>query len=368
VAHRFRLERFIAQGGMGVLWEATDTLSFAPSAERVALKILSAPFGGPTEVARERFRREAVIASRLTDRHFPRLIAASVDPGADPPFIAMELLRGETLARRLLACGRLPVGECVATARRIAEGLAEPHALGIVHRDLSPQNIFLLEDGDLKILDFGLATHAPFDTTLTEAGAFMGTPHFMSPEQLRSAHDVDTRADLWALSAILYRCLLGRPPFQGKPTEVLLKILGETPDSPSCLAAVPPSVDAFFESALAKDPARRYPSAERLVDAFEQAVAGLTKSAPVPARELPVAAPNALDVENDPRTLMAQLPEIPALLPAVSPVAWADESHPQADDLDYVADVGLPRRSGISVGWLAVLVLATGAATYALAR
>ncbi|HTJ83881.1 MAG TPA: serine/threonine-protein kinase, partial [Polyangiaceae bacterium] len=272
-ADRFRIEHFVARGGAGAVWEATDTR--APRGiEKVALKILTSWSQASASVL-ERFRREAEIASELSGPHFPRVVARGFDH--DPPYLALELLEGETLAKRLVACGKLTPKECVEIAAGMAAALTEAHALGIVHRDISPTNVFLAKapDATVKILDFGIAKRDVFDATLTESGMLMGTPHFMSPEQLQKAHTVDFETDLWGMGVVLYRCLLGRPPFLGRAAEVLLKIISEDPDVPSSFAVVGPDIDAFFRSALSKDPKARFPSARAMAAAFEAAAATL---------------------------------------------------------------------------------------------
>ncbi|HTJ82152.1 MAG TPA: serine/threonine-protein kinase [Polyangiaceae bacterium] len=274
-ARRFRIVRFIARGGMGTVWEATDTVADDPAASRIALKILTS-WAQASPAARERFRREAALVAGLTGPCFPKVIARGIE--GNIPYLALELLEGETLAQRLARVGKLSPDECATLATNVAAALQQAHSLGIVHRDVSPQNIFLLREpaGALKILDFGIAKHVVFDSKLTEPGALMGTAHFMSPEQVRKAQAVDARADLWAMAAILYRALLGRRPFEGNAGEVLLKVLRDTPTPPSQLGSFGPDLDAFFYVALAKDPGSRFSNATILATTFVQALAGAT--------------------------------------------------------------------------------------------
>jgi serine/threonine protein kinase len=280
-ARRFRIVRFIARGGMGTVWEATDTVADDPASSRVALKILTS-WAQASAAVRERFRREAALVAGLTGPCFPKVIARGIE--GNIPYLALELLEGETLAQRLARVGKLSPDECATLATNVAAALQQAHSLGIVHRDVSPQNIFLLREpaGALKILDFGIAKHVVFDSKLTEPGSIMGTAHFMSPEQVRKAQAVDSRADLWAMAAILYRALLGRRPFEGNAGEVLVKVLRDTPTPPSQLGSFGPDLDAFFFVALAKDPGSRFANATVLATTFVQALAGGTGDVPTP--------------------------------------------------------------------------------------
>lgn len=292
-AGRFRIERFIARGGMGVVWEAIDTEAagagpgagseaFAGETQpaRVALKIMTT-LDDASPAAVERFRRESALVAALKGPHFPRVHASGVENGV--PYLALELLEGETLQGKLARTKQLSPKECVSICRQICAALAEAHSLGVVHRDISPQNIFLLTSplGAVKILDFGIAKHALFHAKLTEPGMLMGTPQYMSPEQIRKAQGVDARSDLWSTAAVLYRCLLGTPAFDGKSTNVLLRILTEAPAPPSTIANVGVAVDEFFETAFAKEPANRFPSAQALASLFEAALRALPSERPV---------------------------------------------------------------------------------------
>jgi len=280
-AGRFRIERFLAQGGMGTVWEATDTEATAPDSARIALKVMTT-WGQASEKARERFRREIALVSGLVGPYFPRVVTQGFQGAI--PYLALEFLEGETLAARLAKVGRLAPSECARVCDCVCAALAEAHSLGVVHRDVSPQNIFLLADGGLKILDFGIAKHTLFEAKLTEPGMLMGTPHYMSPEQIRKAQAVDARSDLWATAAVLYRCLLGRAAFEGKQGEVLVKILRDTPTTPSTILPVGEEVDSFFEMALAKDPGGRFHHAPALAAAFRSAVADLSDLTPRPSQ------------------------------------------------------------------------------------
>ncbi|MBZ5712234.1 serine/threonine-protein kinase, partial [Nannocystis pusilla] len=259
-ANRFEIDRVAGSGGMGVVYRARDRVS----GEWVALKLLQAGVAGPDDAAR--FTREARLLAEL--RH-PGIVGY-VDHGRTPEgqrFLAMEWLEGEDLGRRLVR-GRLPLPDCVALLRRIADALACAHRSGVVHRDLKPSNVFLI-DGELaraKLLDFGIARRLSASHVLTATGRVIGTPEYMAPEQARGARDLTPAADLFSLGCIFYECLTGHSPFGAEHlAAVLVRILFE---APAPLAERRPGLPAplvrLVDRLLAKDPAQRLPDAAAL--------------------------------------------------------------------------------------------------------
>ncbi|XYI03028.1 protein kinase domain-containing protein [Sorangium sp. So ce1128] len=216
----FRLDARVGEGGMGVVYAAHD-----PDRDRkVAVKILPAALGRDPARAR-RFEAEAEVLASFDHPAIVRYLAHGTTPAGEP-FLAMEWLDGEDLAQRLRR-GRLSAAESVALARRVAEGLAAAHARGVVHRDIKPSNIFLVggEVEKSKVIDFGIArvAHA---ARRTASGLVIGTPGYMAPEQARGAPNVDARADVFALGAVLFECLTGAPAFYGEHVmAILAKIL-----------------------------------------------------------------------------------------------------------------------------------------------
>jgi serine/threonine-protein kinase len=201
-----------------------------------------------------------------------RVLDASA-PDATLPYLAMERLRGHTLAETLRTEAKLGGAAVVAVIRDVARALDAAAAAGIVHRDLKPQNVFHAGDGTWKLLDFGVASFADDSGTLTH-GDVVGTPHYMAPEQARG-NRVDSRADLFALAAIAYRCLTGRHPFNAADTPSLLyAVVHRQPPRPGELAELPADVDLWFALALAKDPGARFASGAALADALAAALAG----------------------------------------------------------------------------------------------
>ena len=187
--------------------------------------------------ARERFLREAKAAAALKHPHVVTIYQVGEDRGA--PFLAMELLDGEPLDGRIGREGRLPVAEVVRIGRETALALAAAHARSLVHRDIKPANLWLEGPaGHVKVLDFGLAWVAADQAHLTQSGMIVGTPAYMAPEQARGERSLSTAADVYALGAILYEALTGRPPFTGAtPMAVLTQVLEQEPASPRKLNA-----------------------------------------------------------------------------------------------------------------------------------
>jgi class 3 adenylate cyclase len=237
--------------------------------------------------ARSRFEREAMAIAALQSPHVVQIYDYGVDDGA--PYIVMELLDGEDLQSRLGRVGRMPLPTVASMLTQAAKALGAAHQAGIVHRDIKPANIFLSRhDADevVKVLDFGVAAMvsgmASSDLHVTRAGGVVGTPHYMSPEQVRGSKAVDYRADLWSLGVVAYRALTGRLPFDAEAFgELLIQICTDPIPPPSkVLPELGPEVDRFFEQAMARDPARRFGSAKEMAAALSQlAAAGRAEKA-----------------------------------------------------------------------------------------
>jgi serine/threonine protein kinase len=254
----------IGQGGMGVIYRARDVRLSRPAALKAIL-----PGSGHASAARlERLRREARVLASISHPNIATIYG--LEESHDTLFIAMELIEGKTLSQRLGRIGML-VPEALATCEKIAAGVEAAHEAGVVHRDLKPGNVMFTGDGAVKVLDFGLArelkpehnaTLAGDDATrgapLTRNGSFFGTPAYMSPEQARG-EPLDRRSDIFSFGSILFRCLTGRPAFDGEgDAETIDGILNRDPDWSRLPENTPPALLKVLRRCLAKDPADRY--------------------------------------------------------------------------------------------------------------
>jgi serine/threonine-protein kinase len=246
---RYRLRARLAAGGMGAVWVADD----AVLGRQVAVKVLGEALAGDG-LAAERLRREARAAARLGHPGVARVLDLGEDGGR--PYLVMELLRGESLAGRLARAGALPPAEAARVVAAAADALEAAHRAGIVHRDVKPGNVFLTRDGEVKLLDFGIAS-ASNEAALT-GGDLIGTAAYLAPERVLG-HDATPAADVYALGVLLYELLAGRPPFAADSGMALAMahVHARPVPLPEAAPSVPPSLAAACEQALAKDPAAR---------------------------------------------------------------------------------------------------------------
>jgi serine/threonine-protein kinase len=318
VGGRYRLVDKLARGGMGHVWEARHLELEVP----VAVKFMAPSLVAQPE-ARERFKREAKAAASLRSPHVVQILDFGVDEGA--PYIVMELLEGEDLSTRLARVGRLDLAAASKILTEACKALELAGRAGIVHCDLKPANLFLTTTGNdevVKVLDFGVARMTAGNAAggpPDEAG-FVGSPHYMSPEQARGGADVGPAADLWSMGVIVYRMVVGERPFEADDVGDLLLRVCEMPIPKATRRALdlPASVDAFFERALARDPARRFASPEAMAWAFA-AIASAEAPAPVPPRASADAPPPAFD---NGITLSTTRPPSTAKPPALGGRGW----------------------------------------------
>jgi eukaryotic-like serine/threonine-protein kinase len=261
---RYRLVRRIAVGGMGEVWEADDTVL----GRRVALKVLVEELAADDQATR-RFVREARATARLAHPNVARVYDFGRAGGA--PFLVMELLEGQTLAGRT-ASGPLPPAEATRIAAAVADALDAAHQRGIVHRDVKPSNVMLTPDGDVKVMDFGIAAAADETHSTTGSGLY-ATVAYVSPERV-AGEPATPASDVYSLGAVLYELLCGRPPFSGSsPALVARAHLHDQPVPVRQLAPwVPARLAEACELALAKDPARRPSSAAAFATRLRAAV------------------------------------------------------------------------------------------------
>ena len=270
---KFKIERVVGEGAMGMVLEATHL----ELEERVALKFLREEAKARPEIA-QRFAREARASSKIKNDHVARVYDVGTHEGS--PFIVMEYLEGQDLEAMLEKRGALDPTTAVEYVIQACEGLTAAHVQGVVHRDIKPGNLFLTEHGginDIKVLDFGISkagvkkgTLDDVDLVTGETTQIMGSPHYMSPEQIRSTKDVDSRADIWSLGVVLYELVTNTPPFDGgEVTSLIAQVLHEPHRSARAIVAnVPTGLEEVIDRCLEKDPAKRYQHAAELAVAL----------------------------------------------------------------------------------------------------
>ena len=273
----YELVSELGRGGQGAVWKALDTRV----GRTVALKLL--PAGGLSAAALARFRREAALTSRL--EHPGLCTVYDVDLEADQPFVAMRLVPGESLQQRIERAragqGALDHAFAIGLVEQAARALHAAHVAGVVHRDVKPGNLMLTPDGQIVVLDFGIARELDGQApALTRTGDVFGTPAYMAPEQIEGL-PADARSDVWALGVVLYEALLLRAPFREPTREALYRaILSQEPDR--CWRKLPTDLQVVLATALAKEPQRRYATAFD----FAADLAAYLNGRPIAARPL----------------------------------------------------------------------------------
>ncbi|NJC68519.1 protein kinase [Planosporangium thailandense] len=276
---RYRLDEPIADGGMGEVWRATDVSLGRTVAVKVVRPALLRDPGFDA-----RFRAEARMMASLAHPNVVNVYdygRSELDAGGKVAYLVMAYVDGEPLSRRIADAGRLPVAETMSVVAQAADALHAAHMHGIVHRDVKPANLLVQPNGTVKLVDFGVA-RSPAVTQVTTANAILGTAMYMAPEQA-SGRPVSAATDIYALGAVAYHCLAGRPPFTGEgPLEIALQHVTDAP--PPLPADVPPGIQMLVARALAKNPADRYPTAAALAAAARaiRVDAGVARRAATP--------------------------------------------------------------------------------------
>jgi serine/threonine-protein kinase len=353
---KYEIRRTLGKGAMGVVYEAYDPMI----KRRVALKTIRGDqlAGDDAAEVLARFRREAQAAGRLNHPNIVAIYEYDEDDGTS--FIAMEYVEGRDLKAAFEGNERFGNADIVRIMSQILDALGYSHRQGVIHRDIKPANVFLLDDGTVKVADFGIA-HID-SSSLTQVGSVMGTPSFMSPEQIQGL-PVDGRSDLFSAGVILYQFLTGERPFAGSSSTTMQKVLKQDPLPPSTLnVTLPAAVDAVVRKALAKRPEDRYPNAQEFRDALAAAMA------PAPAR--PVARPVAPAGDGDATVLRGSDPTVvarpssTAAAPAASaepaptpPPAKAPEpqpptaARPERSRSTVIAAVAIAAVSAAAIAW-----------------
>ena len=272
LAGKYRVERVLGSGGMGVVVAAWHL----ELEQRVAVKFLH-PLALERADTAERFRREARSAAKIRSEHVARVIDVGIMEG-NVPYMVMEYLEGHDVSEEMAKVGMLPIADAIDFVLQAIEALAEAHAAGIVHRDLKPANLFIATRADgtriVKVLDFGISKSllggSVAELSLTRTSTLIGSPLYMSPEQMRSAKDVDTRTDIWSLGVIMYEMITGQPPYTGDSIPALCaSLLGDTPPSMQSLRPdVPIELENIIMCCLAKDRQQRFGTVSELARAL----------------------------------------------------------------------------------------------------
>ena len=252
-ARRYQIIEELGKGGMGKVYKADDI----ELKEKVALKLIKPEISADKNTV-ERFQNELKFARKIVHKNVGRMYDLGKEEGSY--FITMEFVEGQDLKGLIRQSGQLAIGTTISIAKQICEGLAEAHKLGVVHRDLKPSNIMIDKDGQVRIMDFGIARSLK-GKGITDAGVIIGTPEYMSPEQVEGK-DVDQRSDIYSLGAILFEMVIGRVPFEGDtPFTVGVKHKSEIPADPrERNAQVPEDLSRIILKCLEKDKEARYQS------------------------------------------------------------------------------------------------------------
>src|SRR5678816_4399193 len=271
LAGKYKVEHVLGVGGMGVVVAARHI----QLEQKVALKFLR-PEAMQSKEAVERFLREARAAVRLRSEHVAKVTdGGTLDSGA--PYMVVEFLDGADLSQIVHATGSITIEEAVYFVLQACEAIAEAHSLGIIHRDLKPQNLFVTRRVDgkplVKVLDFGISKTLDTQSglSLTRTSSIMGSPLYMSPEQMRSSKNVDQRSDIWALGVILYELLTGHVPFEAESVpELCLKVVQDEPASPkSVRPEIQEGLNAVVLKCLEKTASNRFSNVAELAAALE---------------------------------------------------------------------------------------------------
>ena len=312
-AGRYEVIEELGQGGMGNVYRAFDRKIH----EEIAIKFLKPEIAADKRFV-QRFSNELKIARRVSHHNVCRMHDLHEEGTA--LYITMEYVRGEDLKALIRRMGTLPVGKTVSIARQVAEGLAEAHKLGVVHRDLKPSNVMIDKEGDAKIMDFGIA-RSIYAGGMTADGAMIGTPEYMSPEQIEG-HEIDGRSDIYSLGVLVFEMATGRVPFEGDtPLSVAFKHKNEIPQAPRKInPQVPEGLNRLVLRCLEKDKSRRYQTAEEFLEDLARVEEGLPTTERIAVHRKPTTC-KEITVRFAPKRLVVPIAAALGLL-VVGVFAW----------------------------------------------
>jgi serine/threonine-protein kinase len=388
IAGRYSLERVLGRGGMGVVWQARHTALNT----LVAIKFLNRTTASE-ETMRKRFVTEAQVTAQLKTRHAVQVFDFGVTEDGQA-FLVMELMEGEPLSQKLSREKRLAPAAAVKILDQASRALDRAHALGIVHRDFKPENIFLARDEEgseqVKVMDFGVAKligdlevlpddEAPQSvrplSTFTRTGAMLGTPYYMAPEQIRNSADVGPKADVWAFAVVAFECLTGKSPFEGKDIRDLFDgiLAGRHPLARSVNPGLPASFDEWFARGCALDSAKRFASAhEASVELAKALAVPLVPAARISRSDLPGVSdraprhtpsdPGALKSDPFALTVAAVDSSKDATLAAEAPSAGTANANVDAKVDSWTRSIARVRTSRIPLAVIAAVSLAAAIA------
>ena len=275
-AGRYQIIEELGKGGMGKVYKAVDTRIN----EKIALKLIKAEISSDNKTL-ERFGNELKLARKIVHKNVGRMYDINEEEGTH--YITMEYVSGQDLKGLIRQSGQLAIGTTISVAKQICEGLAEAHKVGVVHRDLKPNNIMIDREGEVRIMDFGIARSLK-EKSITGAGVMIGTPEYMSPEQVEGK-EVDQRSDIYSLGIILYEMVTGRVPFEGEtPFTIGMKHKGETPKNPKVLnAQIPEDLSNMIMRCLEKDKEQRYQSSGEV----QEELGDIERGIPITEKDIP---------------------------------------------------------------------------------
>ena len=313
IGGRYELEQLVGTGGMSSVYRAHDTLL----ERRVALKILHDAYAEDDEYV-ERFRREARAVAQLAHPNIVTVIDRGEDDGRQ--FIVFEYVEGENLKELLMRTGPLPISRVVELALEMARALSFAHQLGLVHRDVKPQNVLLNGDGRAKMTDFGIARSLDVDRGVTDSGTILGTSFYIAPEQAKGER-IDAQTDIYSLGCVLFELLTARVPFEGESfVAVAMRHVNDpAPDVRELRTDVPPRLAALVARALEKDPAARFRTMQEVIVELE-AVQDELEDATDPERTMIVSQPLVVSTS---RRRRSRLPILLVVLAALLAAAAA---------------------------------------------